>query len=363
MPDPSRADPLVSLLLPNRDNAWVLDPVLDRLARNTTYPRVELIAVDDGSTDSSREILRRWRDLNPFAAFRLIEKPGSGVVDTLNAALAAASGDVCVQLDADASIETPGWIERMLELLLIDERVGVVVAKVVNDTGQLHSCGIDVVSPRGLCDRPAAITEPVGQRRWHWRVSPPREGNAGELESRVAEVDSGIGVCMMYRRADALAAGGYDPGYAPVWFDDVDLCMSIRARGKKVFYMPDVRVVHHVTKGRPGSATPHHSLARRFALRTARRGRAAVPTAVRHHLQARSDLDSPHTRERLALLLHHYEYWCAKWGWDLLNPDMQAIRDRWGDTEIWWASDDARRAAGEQIVAAFSRVGASTWAR
>jgi glycosyltransferase involved in cell wall biosynthesis len=341
--------PTVSLLLPNRNNDRMLDHVLDRLATHTTYAATEVVAVDDGSTDGSREILRRWRDSGRFPAFRLIEKPASGVVDTLNAALDAASGDVCVQLDADASVETPGWVERMLELLLIDARVGVVVAKVVMDTGQIHACGIDAVSPEGLRDRGATITEPVGQRRWHWRMTHPEEGTTGELEARVAEVDSGIGVCMMYWRADALAAGGYDPGYAPVWFDDLDLCLSIRARGKKVFFLPDVRVVHHLAGRNP--PVPR-TIGRRLAEHAIRTGRRVVPAPVLGWIRSRRHFGT-HTPEQLERLRHHYAYWRSKWGWDLLNPDMAAIRDQWGETEIWWAGDPARRTGGRQIIERF----------
>src|SRR5436189_3774461 len=108
--------PSVSLLMPNRDNAPLLDLVLERLADNTQYPDVELIVVDDGSTDGSREILRRWRDSGRFADFSLIEREhgAGGVVDALNHGLRAASGEVVVQLDADASIETAGWLEKMV---------------------------------------------------------------------------------------------------------------------------------------------------------------------------------------------------------------------------------------------------------
>src|SRR3954469_6934834 len=89
-----RADirrPSVSLLMPNRDNGPLLDVVMESLAQNTQYPDVELIVVDDGSTDGSRKILRRWRESGRFAEFRLIEREhgDGGVVDALNDGLRA----------------------------------------------------------------------------------------------------------------------------------------------------------------------------------------------------------------------------------------------------------------------------------
>ncbi len=54
--------PRVSLLVANRNNEPALDIVLERLVANTTYPDVELVAVEDGCTDASRQLLRRWRD-------------------------------------------------------------------------------------------------------------------------------------------------------------------------------------------------------------------------------------------------------------------------------------------------------------
>src|SRR5687767_1824237 len=103
--------PRVSLLMPNRNNAWVLDVVLDRLAANSSYDDFELIVVDDGSTDGSPELIRRWRDAGRLPELRLIEREHGGVTDALNAGLEAATGELVVQLDGDATIETPGWLE------------------------------------------------------------------------------------------------------------------------------------------------------------------------------------------------------------------------------------------------------------
>jgi hypothetical protein len=140
----------------------------------------------------------------------------------------------------------------------------------------------------------------------------------------------------MYRRADALEAGGYDLGFAPVWFDDIDLCMAIRRGGRKVFYLPDVEVLHHI-EGRHGP-----------------RPRRPFLTRVRGAVRRRLDPDSVFTPEQRARCRHHYGYWRQKWGWDPLNPDLDAIARRWGGTEVAWALDPERRAAGEAILASWA---------
>lgn len=342
--------------MPNFNNEPVLRLVLDRLATNTTYANVELVFVDDGSTDRSREIVRRWDAGDGFAGqMRLIVQPNRGAIAALNAALGAAGGEFCVQIDSDASIETPSWIERLLDFMLIDDRVGLVTGKVVMDSGALHTCGVNVVGPAGWHDRPAVPLEPMGHRRWHHRVSRPLEGEGGDAERLPAEVDAGIGCCMMFRRAEALAAGGYDTGYAPVWFDDVDLCMSIRRLGRKVFYSPDVRVIHHLSARSESVARPSRLRPRRFGPAFGRGLARHLPIQARGRVEDRLqvDLDGHFTKQQLGRLDHHYRYWRQKWGWDVRNPDMAVVERRWGDTEVCWSTDPERKAAGESIVRAY----------
>ena len=357
--------PRVSLLVPNYNTDRVLAHVLERLAENTTYPDVEVVLVDDGSTDESPGILRRWRDDGTFRGdVNLIEKPNGGAIDTLNTALHAATGELCVQLDSDAAVETPGWVERMVELMLFDERIGVVTAKVVMDTGELHACGVNVVGPAGMHDRSTMPMESPGNRRWHHRVHRLDEGEGGAVEREVAEVDAGIGCCSMWRREDALAVGGYDTGFAPVWLDDLDLSMSIRRLGRKVFYLPDVKVTHYIT-GRGPRVTPSE----RF--RPARVGRAIVrrsarrlsgDTRARIERRLNTDLELHFDPVQKARMEHHYAYWQQKWGWHPVNPDMAAIEERWGGTEVCWATDDTRRAAGEDIARRFAAAAGNTQA-
>jgi glycosyltransferase involved in cell wall biosynthesis len=299
----------VSLLLPNYNNERLLGVVLDRLAENTTYPDIEVVIVDDGSTDGSRDILRRWRDSAAFIGdVRLLETPNRGAI------------------------------------------------------AALHTGGVNVVGPGGVHDRPSRLLEPIGQRRWHHRVERPLEGTGGDAEHRVAEVDAACGCCMMYRRDDALTAGGYDTGYAPVWFDDIDLSLSIRRLGRKNFYLPDVRVVHYLqARQAPVSGQDRQRGGRRLG-ELSRRVVRRLPTGAKARIEERFevDLNGHFTRAQLRRLLHHYRYWGEKWGFDLRNPDMVELERRWGATEVCWAMDLERRAAGAEIVRNLERTRAST---
>ncbi len=336
--------------MPNRDNEAVLELVLDRLAAHTSYPDFELIVVDDGSTDRSRAILRRWRDSGHFARFVLLEREHGGVVEALNAGLQAATGELVVQLDADASIETPGWLERMVDFVVSDPRIGVVTAKIVYDRGTINACGISVIGPEGLHDRGTEVSEPIGRRTYHHRVFRPRESECERCE-RIAEVDGGIGCCMIYRRTLALQAGGYDPGFAPVWFDDLDLTISIRRLGYKVFFMPDVRIVH-----RPGvrSSVEKRPAPRQMLVAALKRLRFLLGPRGRLRVVQALNLDRPR-REHRERLSHHYAYWREKWGFDLINPDMRELSERWGDTELCWRSNPEMRRAGEAIIQRYGR--------
>lgn len=346
----------MSLLMPNRDNATVLDHVLQRLTANTQYSDVELIVVDDGSTDGSREILNRWRASSRFAGdFYVLEHEHTegGVVDALNAGLAVARGELVVQLDADASIETPDWLRQMVSFLATDHRIGIVTARVVMDTGELQACGVEVVGSHGYHDRGTEITEPPGRRTSHHNLR--RCGETGwPACDQVAEVDGAMGACMMYRREAALALGGYDRGFAPVWLDDLDLSISMRREGLKVFYLPQVRVVHHLGKrARQDDIRPTPGGMRTAAVELRRRVGSVMPPRAQAGLVhlLRWDRGPRWYRKQVT---GHYRYWRAKWKWDLLNPDVESIKRRWGATEVCWKSNAEMRGAGEKIVLAFN---------
>jgi O-antigen biosynthesis protein len=344
--------PAVTLLLPNRNNDHVLDLAFERLLQHTTYPDYELIVVDDGSDDDSVEILRRWQRSGKFPELSVIEREHSGVVETLNAGLAAASGELVVQLDGDATLETPGWLERMVDFYESDPLVGIVTPRIVFDTGILQAAGVNMISPEGLHDRGARPDEPTGRRTFNSRVERMTPEHAGKIASEPAEVDLAIGVCMLYPLSLAESVGGYDANFSPVWFDDLDLALNSRRLGAKTFFLPDVEVRHRMTM-RKERTPPPESRVGRFRKGARRTVARAFPDSVRRAVR-RIEWGNPrHPPHEVRRLRHHYGYWEEKWGFHPINPDLDQILERYGDTEICWAYDDARRASGQRVVAAW----------
>jgi GT2 family glycosyltransferase len=339
--------PSVSLVLPNRNNEPVLDLFFETLLRNTSHPSWEFIVVDDGSTDRSVAILERWRDSGRIPGFQLVRQPPSGVIAALNSACERASGEVIVRLDGDATLETPGWLDRMLALRAVSERVGVIVGKVVFDSGRVHSYGMNVVSPAGVHPRGTRLEEPVGERTLDIAVEYPFERDA-EGGDELAEVDAGIGCCMLFDRELWRAIGGFDSRYDPAGFEDFDFALGARALGRKVFFMPEVEVIHRISMRNPREATSRRVM---LLYRLRRSIGRFVPARLRDAAAARAGLGD-YDPQRVAMLRRHYAAWRDKWGFDPLNPDMAAVQARWGGSEVCWAYDDELRRAGEEIAAA-----------
>jgi GT2 family glycosyltransferase len=343
------AGPLVSLLVPNMNNGPVLDLFFERLAENTTYARFEVVFADDGSSDASVAIARRWRDSGRFDSFTLLEREHAGIVHTLNAALDAAAGELIVRLDGDATVETRGWLERMLAFAALDERVGVTVPKVIFDSGLVHTYGINVVCPEGMYDRGTRMVEEPG-RRIGLDLERPTEAQATERGLDVAaEVDAALGCWTMFPAELAREIGGWDPAYSPVWMEDIDFAFAARTRGRKVFFQPDVRVIHRVGMRDPRGETSRTKLA---LIRANRRFGRAVPQRVKDAVAGRAGLGERDPAKH-SLMNRHLAYWREKWGFDPVNPDLDAIRARYAGTEVCWRFDPDLRAAGERIAAAY----------
>ena len=103
-------DPLISVIVPVYNVEQYLSRCIESLLNNT-YQNLEIICIDDGSTDGSLETLRRYES----ADFRIIviAKQNGGVASARNAGLKVSRGDFVAFVDSDDFVH-PQFIERML---------------------------------------------------------------------------------------------------------------------------------------------------------------------------------------------------------------------------------------------------------
>jgi glycosyltransferase involved in cell wall biosynthesis len=226
--------PLVSVLLPVRDAAPWLAASLRSLTRQT-FDDFEVVAVDDGSTDGSGELLRRAAARDPRV--RVFTTVARGLPAALETARAHARGSLLARHDADDLSH-----RRRFELQVAHLRAHPAVAVV--------GCRLRVF--------PAAHTG-AGMRRWaHWHDALlTHESMAAE-----ALIDSPLahGTAMIRRGWLARVGGWRERG----WAEDVDLWLRLLARGARFAKLP--RVLYG-WRQHPGSSTrrdPRYT-AERFA--------------------------------------------------------------------------------------------------
>ena len=123
-------NPKISIILPVYNAEKYIKETLDSVL-SQTFHDFEVVAVNDGSTDSSLGILTSYRERD--GRIKVIDKPNTGVSDTRNVAIKAAEGEYLAFLDSD-DIYAPEYLERMY-LAALEKRADVVVCDYVTFRG------------------------------------------------------------------------------------------------------------------------------------------------------------------------------------------------------------------------------------
>lgn len=223
----------ISVLLPFRNAGETLDAALSGLIARTDSA-LEVLALDDGSTDSGPSRVREWSRRD--ARVRLLRTRGSGLVKTLGTGLAHCRGGLVARMDAD-DLTHPERLHRQREALLAQPDIAVLGSRVTAFT-------TDGVVSEGM------------QRYVMWQnslLSPEDHRRELFVESPLCHPS------IMLRRAALLAAGGYQETGGP---EDYELFMRLSQLGYGLAKLPDVLLAWRHRTGRATFADPRYSLAR-----------------------------------------------------------------------------------------------------
>ena len=220
-------EPLVTVIVLTKDRPGLLNACVRGVLERTDYGVVELLIVDNGSTDPEARAL--LASLERRQGVRILRRPGAFNFATLNnAAAREARGDILLLLNNDVEVLQPGWLGEMVSHAVRAD-VGAVGARLLYPNGTVQHAGI-LLGPDG-----AAIH--VGRG-----AAPDDPGYLGQL-ARTRDLSAVTGACLAIRASVWQAVGGMDERLAVTW-NDVDLCLRVRSAGLRVIWTPYATLLH-----------------------------------------------------------------------------------------------------------------------
>jgi GT2 family glycosyltransferase/glycosyltransferase involved in cell wall biosynthesis len=218
---PAIENPTVSIVVPIHNQAECTIRCLASIQRHSPGIAYEVIVVDDESD------LATFYALQAIPGLRVIRNfQNRGFLHSCNRGALNARGDYVLLLNNDTEV-TAGWLQAMLDVFQIRADAGLVGARLIYPDGKLQEAG-------GIVWRDASA--------WNYgRGQDPSRPEFNYLKE--ADYCSAAAVMLPRRLWEDLS--GFDPRYAPAYFEDTDLAFRVRAAGFKVYFQPKATVIHH----------------------------------------------------------------------------------------------------------------------
>lgn len=201
-------EPLVSVIVPCFNKAKYLNETIESIY-NQTYNNIEIICVNDASTDDTAEILLSIKNkYENVTVFEFCEN--KGVVEARNYAINMANGEYILPLDADDTIE-PTYIEKAVKVLNDNPNIGMVYS----------------------------LAKKIGSERGLWKLPP--------FNSIAILYNNCIFCSALFRKSDFIKAGKYK-SYMNIGPEDWDLWLSFLEIGLKPYRILEVLFNYRMEK-------------------------------------------------------------------------------------------------------------------
>lgn len=215
------ARPLVSIIIPVYNKLIHTLACLDSIARQMPRVPIEVLVIDDGSTDATEHSLSKRTDIR-----YLRNHENLGFVGSCNRAAEQARGEFLFFLNND-TVVLDGWLDALIQTFHDFPNAGLVGSKLIYPDGRLQEAG-GLVWADGSCWNRGRLADP----------------SAPEFNF-LCDVDYCSGAALLIRCDLFNTLGGFDRRYAPGYYEDTDLAFAVRDQGWRVLYQPLSQIIHY----------------------------------------------------------------------------------------------------------------------
>jgi len=253
---PLTGTPLVSIIIPTRNQLGYLQRCVESLIEKTRYAHYEILIVDNDSDDAEARTyldMLKAQEEQLGGRLRVLRHPGPFNFSAMNnRAVEQARGDYVLLLNNDTAALHDDWLDEMVSQILRPE-VGIVGAKLLFPDGKFQHAGV-ILGMRGPAEHPF-IGQPPEYRGYFGRAM---------LTQNLSAV---TGACLLIGKSLYQELGGLDEKQFQVSYNDIDLCLKAREAGHKIVFTPWAMLLHEGSASQRGEVEkkPSPEKEKRFA--------------------------------------------------------------------------------------------------
>ncbi|MCB1777809.1 MAG: glycosyltransferase, partial [Candidatus Competibacteraceae bacterium] len=233
--------PLISVLIPFRDQPDLLHLCLDSILEKTTYPHFEVLGISNNSVEpETLALMAHYAAADQRIRFLRHDIPFNYAAIN-NFAASHAAGEHLLLLNNDMSVISSDWLEALLEHSQRPE-VGAVGAKLYYPDDTVQHGGV-IIGIGGI----------AGHAHKHFAAHNPGYFARLHLVQNLSAVTA---ACLMVKKSLYQTINGMDDKHLAVAFNDVDFCLRLREKGYLNIFTPYCELYHHESRTRGHEDTP-----------------------------------------------------------------------------------------------------------
>ena len=215
--------PLVSIIIPTKNNQKILRRCIRSLEENTTYKNWEIIIIDNNSTE---KLTKSYYESLPYRIISYSEPFNFSKINNL--AVKHAKGDLLLFLNDDVKIINPNSLGEMVSLCC-QKDVGAVGAKLVYSDDTIQHAGVSFLKSGSGFHPFQRINE--------------KKGGYHNIMNVVRECSAVTGACLLTKKEIFERVNQFDENF-DLYYGDADLCFKIIESGYNVLYTPHAKLLH-----------------------------------------------------------------------------------------------------------------------